>query len=309
MSRFRSVMITLLAVIGGYLGLAYHSDIDQRTAERLYATAHSKFIIVGGMRVHYQDVGAGPAIILLHGSNSSLHTWAGWVEKLKDSHRVITVDLPGHGLTGPNPADDYGYRSYGTFLAQFTKALQLDRFAIAGNSMGGAVALAYAATYPRNVDKLILINSVGYSDQQPPLVLRSWGFPVVGSVMETFTPRFVYAYSLKSLYGTPERMTDAVIDRYFNLLLRSGNRRATRERFSEPPQSWFIHKFPDLKMPALVMWGEVDPWFDVEFGYRFARDLPNGKLVTYKNLGHLPMEEAPSLTARDAVAFLKAGSL
>jgi pimeloyl-ACP methyl ester carboxylesterase len=295
------VIVALIAVL---LAASYHPDQDPATLVGRYTSPASKFVEIDGMKVHYQDIGDGPAVLLIHGSNSSLHTWEGWVDRLKGKFRLITMDLPGHGLTGPSPAHAYDYRSYSIFIDHFAAALKLQKFSIAGSSMGGAIGMAYAVNNPSRVEKLVLIDSAGYADELPPLILRAWGFPVFGRVSEYFTPKFVYTSTLKSIYGHKERMTEATIDRYFDLLLREGNRRATRERFSEQPQSWFISQLGSLAMPVLVMWGDEDPWFDLKFGERYSRDLPNSRLCVYRGLGHLPMEEDPDATARDVARFL-----
>ncbi|WP_448044280.1 alpha/beta fold hydrolase [Bradyrhizobium liaoningense] len=297
--------LAIAALVTVLLAISYHPDLDPATMDDRYASPASKFVEIDGMKVHYQDVGSGPTVLLIHGSNSSLHTWEGWVDRLNGKFRLITMDLPGHGLTGPSPTHAYDYRSYSKFIDHFAAALKLQKFSIAGSSMGGAIAMAYAVNNPGRVEKLVLIDTVGYADEVPPLILRSWGGPVLGHVSEYVTPKFVYASTLKNIYGHKERMTEARIDRYFDLLLRSGNRRATRERFSEQPQSWFISQLRSLTMPVLIMWGDEDPWFDVKFGERYARDLPNSRLVVYRGLGHLPMEEDPDATAPDVARFLK----
>lgn len=283
---------------------SFQRDIPADQVAQKYATTSSKFVRISRMNVHYRDEGGGPVIILVHGSNCSLQSWEGWQKYLQKKFRVVSVDLPGHGLTGPNPNGNYDYLTMVSFLDDFANALHVDRFSIAGNSMGGGVALNYTILHPARVEKLILVDSLGYPDEIPPLTLRMWGYPVLGHVLTVFTPRFVYAQTIKDIYGHKERVTDQLIDRYYELLLREGNREATRVRFATPLQDGDLSRLKSIHVPTLVMWGGKDPWFKTEFAVRFAHDLPGARLRLYPDLGHVPMEEAPEVTAPDAASFL-----
>lgn len=259
---------------------------------------------IDGMQIHYQDEGTGPILIMIHGSNCSLQSWNGWQQYLKRQFRVISFDLPGHGLTGPNPKGEYDYAAMTRILDQLANNLHIGKFSLAGNSMGGAIALHYTMQHPGKVEKLVLIDSLGYPGEIPPVTLRMWGWPVVGRMLTVLTPRFVYAQTLKEIYGHKERVSEQLIDRYYELLLREGNREATRRRFIAP--AWDIEpaRLKTIETPTLVMWGEKDPWFNADFGRQFARDIPNASFRLYPGLGHLAMEEDPETTARDVAMFL-----
>jgi pimeloyl-ACP methyl ester carboxylesterase len=307
--KCRWIFFGCVSLALGFAAISFQSDIPAGQAKNKYATASSKFIHIDNMTVHYRDEGVGPALLLIHGSNCSLHAWEGWQGELRQKFRVISVDLPGHGLTGPNPNGKYDYFTMVNFLNRLVDMLQIDTFSVAGNSMGGAIALNYAILHPSRVENLILIDSLGYADEIPPLVLRMWGYPLVGQMMTVFTPRFVYAQTIRSIYGHKERVNDHLIDRYYELLLRDGNRDATRLRFTEPVWDIEPSRIRSIKIPTLIMWGGKDPWFGVEYGRRFADEISGASLRIYSDLGHVPMEEAPEETARDAAAFLTQGRL
>ena len=129
-----------------------------------YANDRSKFIDVGGVRAHVRDQGNpdGIPLVLIHGSNGSLHVWEGWVRELGPQARLISVDLPGHGLTGAWPRDEYTVEAYADFIEVLVDTLNLDRFVLAGHSLGGAVAWTFAATRPDRVSQLILVDAAGY---------------------------------------------------------------------------------------------------------------------------------------------------
>lgn len=307
LERFRVtrwIRVGLVASIILFGLISFHRDIPAAHVLSKYTTPSSKFIPLDGMNVHYRDQGAGSAILLIHGSNSSLQTWEGWEEVLKRQFRVISVDLPGHGLTGPNPSGIYDSLSLERFVDNFSNAIGLQHFSIVGNSLGGLIAWNYVIRHPGKVEKLILIDALGYPDQLPPFQLRMWGFPVIGQALTVFTPRFVYNKTLEQIYGHPERVTPALTDRYFDLLLRQGNREATRLRFSQDLNFDNLPKLKSIAVPTLVMWGARDPWFSPEFAARFVQDIPNAILKLYPDLGHVPMEEAPEKTSMDAASFL-----
>jgi pimeloyl-ACP methyl ester carboxylesterase len=298
--------IAFVALWAVLMGFGYRADIPVEQLIPRYADRASKFAVIDGMRVHYRDEGQGPVLLLIHGSNSSLHTWDGWAARLRDKYRLVRLDLPGHGLTGPNPDHRYSYAAMSQTIDHLVEILGAGSFAMAGNSMGGAIALDYANRHPEKVEKLILIDSIGYPDEVPPLTLRMWGFPAVGTILTAITPRSVYAATLREAYGHPEMVTDALVDRYYELLLRQGNRHATQERFAEAAFSIPALSLSRIHARTLVLWGGKDRWFPVSFGERFAHDIAGARLKIFPDLGHVPMEEGPEATAFEADEFLAA---
>lgn len=97
----------------------FYADISVEDLKKEYANEHSKFIEIDKMQVHYRDEGTGFPIVLIHGTASSLHTWDAWTKELIKNYRVIRMDLPAFGITGPNKTADYSIKSYTDFLHQF----------------------------------------------------------------------------------------------------------------------------------------------------------------------------------------------
>src|SRR6185295_6043242 len=161
MRWFLLVLVVLAALLGfGYLKFSA-PDIPRATLETRYATPPSQFVTLGdGARVHYRIRGAAdaPTLVLLHGSNASLFTWEPWSKTLSDKFRVVSLDLPGHGLTGAVPSHDYSSKAMAVFVAEFADKLRLQKFALAGNSMGGGVAARFAEMYPQRISALILVD-------------------------------------------------------------------------------------------------------------------------------------------------------
>lgn len=302
------VGIAVLLFVGGVLAASVHPEIPAAELEARFATPPSRFIEVDGLRIHYRDQGQGPALVLLHGSNASLFTWDGWVRELSAHHRVITLDLPGHGLTGPDAKGRYTWTGMAEVLEAFRARLGLERFHVAGNSMGGAVAWQYALLHPERVDRLILIAAAGYPRDEPaPLVFRLMRTPVLGELLSRITPRWVIDRNVRIVYGDPSKVTEAGVEQYHTLLLREGNRQATRERLRASTDDGIWRRLGEVRAPTLVLWGAKDRWILPTYGVRFDRDVPDSHLVVYPDLGHVPMEEDSARTARDVRHYLAGG--
>ena len=261
------------------------------------------------MDVHYRDEGNpndSIPLVLLHGTGSSLHTFDGWTGQLISKHRVIRLDLPAYGLTGPFPEREYAINNYVDFLKQFLLELNINRCILGGNSLGGGIAWQFTVKYPEMVDRLILIDASGYPNKSKsePLAFKVARIPVINQAFTFITPRFVAEKSIKNVYADKSKVTDSLVDRYFELTLREGNRQAFVDRFrfvSDPPDQ---EKIKSIYQRTLVLWGDQDELFSTEIAYRFHEDLPNDTLVILKNVGHLPMEENPELSFKPVKDFL-----
>src|SRR5262252_3324744 len=188
------------------------TDIPLETLKQRYAQSPSKFMQLHGLSVHYRDEGSGLPLVLLHGTGASLHTWQGWSAVLRRQLRVIRMDLPGFGLTGPEPSGDYSSAQYVRFLEQVADKLGLRRFHLAGSSLGGLIAWRYAAAHPELVGRLILIDAAGYPKEHPSLLVsRLAQVPVLSSVLARMNPRPLVARSLHEVYADASKVTPELI--------------------------------------------------------------------------------------------------
>lgn len=297
-------LLRVLVALALLVALGIRPDRPAAELEARLGTPPSQFLAVDGIRVHYRDRGAGPAIVLLHGSNASLFTWEGWAATLSREHRVLSLDLPGHGLTGPDPEGRYSAAEMAERVDHFAAALGLEHFSVAGNSMGGDVALHLALAHPARIDKLVLVDAHAYP-QPLPTMLALFTVPVLGQLTRWITPRFAVALSVRDVYGDPSRVTDEGIDRYYELLLREGNREATRQRLSNRRDDGLGAHYGEIHAPTLVLWGSRDRWIAPDKGERLAREIPGAKLVILDGLGHVPMEEDPARSVAEVIAFLR----
>lgn len=268
----------------------------------------------GGMRVHWRDQGCRdcPAIVLIHGSNASLHTWEPLVERLSAEYRVITYDQPGHGLTGAHPRDDYSAAGMFEALNAVANAARLDHFYLGGNSMGGWVSWRYALAYPERVDGLILIDAAGAplreGETPPPLNLgfRLMRNPALRPLIEQITPRSLVKQSLLDTTANDAVVTEEMVDRYWELLRFPGNRRAAAIRAAVDREEGFADRLNEIRVPTLVIWGKDDQLIYASAAEIFAERLPNAQAVIFEDVGHVPMEEAPEATANAIRRFLEA---
>jgi pimeloyl-ACP methyl ester carboxylesterase len=287
------------------------SDLPIATAEQQYTSPASQFVqLSDGVRLHMRDEGPrdAPVIILAHGSNASLHTWEPWVASLKGKWRVVSFDFPAHGLTGPSTSGAYSGANYVKVVDELAANLKIDRFVLGGNSMGGAVAWRYALAHPSKVAGLVLVDAAGYPREgtgKAPLVFRLARAPVVGEAFSMITNRAMLATNLKQVIVDDTLVTPAMVERYYDLLMRKGNRAATLARLRAGPDDPEAYKsIPTIIAPTLVLWGEQDPWIPLGDATRFATEIKGASKISYANTGHLPQEERAAETAAAVDAFL-----
>lgn len=306
---FACLFLAVVALVAAFGALNYRADVPVAELKARYANAESEFMDLDGMAVHYRDEG-NPAdetpMVLLHGTSASLLTWDGWTESLKAGQRVIRLDLPGYALTGPNPANDYAMSYYTRFLHEFLQRLGIERLYLAGNSLGGRIAWEYALAYPGEVEKLILVDAAGYPlSGRRPLVFQLATIPVLKDALRVVTPKFLVESSLKEVYADDSKVTGELVDQYYDMTCREGNRAAFAARAGVVYEDNHL-KLNQIRAPTLILWGEQDAWIPVENAYRFQNDLPDSTLVVFPNLGHIPHEESPAETVEAVLKFISA---
>ncbi|PQJ80560.1 alpha/beta fold hydrolase [Polaribacter porphyrae] len=302
---FYAILIVLILLIKSVV----YSDISVEDLKMEYANKYSKFIEIDGMQVHYRDEGKGFPIILIHGTASSLHTWDAWTTELTKTNRIIRMDLPAFGLTGPNTTADYSIKSYTNFLHQFLEKVKVDKFHLAGNSLGGNIAWNYAAEYPNKVEKLILVDASGLPTNKPqPAVFKMAKTPILSDLFLYVTPKFFIKKNMKEVYADDSKITDDLINRYHKMALRVGNRQAFIDRARmdfKMGSKANLEKLKSVKTLTLLLWGAQDSWIPLDNGIRMDSVMQNSKLVVLENSGHVPMEENPEESLQLLLEFLK----
>ncbi|ARU87413.1 alpha/beta fold hydrolase [Pseudomonas sp. M30-35] len=308
MKLLRGTVLIIILFIGGFVVFNWAPDLPLDELKARWAQSPSMFVGIDGMQVHIRDQGPRDdpePLLLLHGTSASLHTWQGWVEQLEHKHRVISIDLPGFGLTGPFPDGNYTVERYQRFLQQLFAQLKLKRVTLIGNSFGGQLAWLYALNQPQQVGRLVLVDAAGYPRQSNsvPLGFRLAQNPILAPLMGKILPYKMIESSVRNVYGDPSKVTDELIDRYYQLTLREGNRQALRERFHQVKNTGYA-QLKQLQVPTLIIWGGEDRLIPVFSAERFATDIAGSRLVIFEDLGHVPQEEDPLRTSAALITFL-----
>jgi pimeloyl-ACP methyl ester carboxylesterase len=310
MRGFLTGLIIVVAALAGVFYYLSDPDIPRATLEAKYAGPPSQFLMLpDGARAHIRDEGprAAPVLVLIHGSNASLFTWRPWVARLDQTFRVVTMDMPGHGLTGAVPSNDYSSKAMVEFVRAVTDKLGISRFAIGGNSMGGAIAARFAETYPARVTQLILVDAGGLPSKRGdkiPLAFKLARMPVLNQILLYITPRSLVAEGLNDAIVRKAIISDAMIDQYWEFARMTGSRAATKERFREPPDNFIADHVAAIRVPTLILWGAEDHLVPVAAAQEYAKDIPGSKLIVYQSTGHIPQEEVADQSAADVKAFL-----
>ena len=303
------LLLLAVVLVAGGVALAWAPDRPVDELKARWAPAPSQFITVQGMQVHLRDEGPKDdpePIVLLHGTSASLHTWDGWVDALKGQRRVIRLDLPGFGLTGPAPDGDYHLTRYTGFMRDVFDQLGLKQVVLAGNSFGGTVSWMTAQAYPDRVAKLVLVDAGGYPYKATsvPIGFKLAQIPALRPVIANVLPRSMIESSVRNVYGDPTKVTPELIDRYYELTLREGNRDALSARFKQSPGGEHAALIKQLRQPTLILWGSQDGLIPPDNAEHFKRDIPGSQLVMFDGLGHVPQEEDPARTVAALKTFL-----
>jgi len=299
------VLVSLVIIV-----LFGYRDMPLNDLKSKYAAAPSSFISINGMDVHFRDEGNKAdsiPIVLIHGTGSSLHTFDDWTLNLKEEYRVVRMDLPAYGLTGPFPDRNYSIDNYVDFIKDFLTSLGIQKCRLAGNSLGGQIAWNFTLEHPDMVDKLVLIDAAGYpaSSKSIPIAFKIARIPFLNNLFTFISPYFIVEASVENVYADKSKVTKDIVDRYFELSLRKGSRQAFVDRFAFQNDINAHLRIKDIQQPTLVLWGEEDLLIPVEKAYLFHENLPNDTLVIIKKSGHIPMEESPIESLKPLQSFLK----
>ncbi len=310
-------MVTILVI---FIFSGIHLDIPREELEEKYATGSSQFLdLSDGTRIHFRDEGnaKNPTVILLHGFNGSLLNFDRLVPLLVEDYRLVSIDLPGFGLTGAIPSADYSTESFIDTVTTLTTHLGIEKFSIAGNSMGGGVAWRYALNNPRKVESLILIASSGVMTEEDsrkfaerkensPIVWRLMNSNILKRFLNYYTPKFFATQGLKvSVYDQNLANIEHAMQ-FHDLVLLEGSRNAilsmsmgSRSKMHGP------ESLSRIEAPTLVIHGDKDNIIPIERSQVFEEYIDNVEIKIYSQIGHLPMYEDPNKTANDIKSFLQ----
>ena len=301
-----AILALLAAGVVALIAWAWTPDLPRSTLETTYLERTEDLVDAGGMRLHVRDRGPkdAAAIVMIHGTASHLQSWDDWAAGLEDRFRVVRLDLPGHGLSGPDPTGDYSDERSVELLVALMDRFGIDRASMIGSSLGGRIAWKFAAAHPERTAKLVLVSpdgfaSPGFNYGKAPDV------PASLSLMKHFLPKRLLRPQLAAAYADGSKMSEAMLQRYHDLMRAPGNREALLERLRqtvlEPPEP-YLQK---ITAPTLLIWGEEDQMIPVGNAQDYLRVMANAELVSFPGVGHVPQEEAPEKSLQPVRAFLE----
>jgi pimeloyl-ACP methyl ester carboxylesterase len=299
------ILYGALALIVGVAVWLYTPDRSKSALEAKYHVMPGDYVVAAGMTLHVVQSGPAqaPAIVLLHGFGDSLLTFDGWAGALSARYRVIRYDLPGFGLTGPDPTGDYSDARNIAVLKALLERLDVSHAILLGNSLGGKLAWQFASVYPAMVDKLVLVSpdgfaSPGFEYEKTPEV------PFAVKLLPYVLPKMLVRMSLAPAFGDPDRMTDEMVVRYQDMMLAPGVRRAMLDRLKQVVLHDPEERLRQISAPTLLLWGRRDGMIPFENAADYLRTMPNARLAEMPELGHVPQEEAPDASLEPVLAFL-----
>jgi len=293
------------AVIGGALWF-WTPDKSRAELESRYLASPGDMRDVAGVRLHVRDTGPrdAPAVVLIHGFGSSLHTWETWARGLSAGFRVIRFDLPGSGLSGTDPSGDYTDRRSVQVLVALMDDLGVRRASLIGNSIGGRIAWKFAVQQPDRIDRLVLVSPDGFASSGFSYGVKP-EIPMLVRMMRYVLPKTLVRLNLAPAYGDPARLTDEHVNRYYDLMLAPGIRDALIARMEQTVLEDPEPLLRRIGAPTLLVWGEKDGMIPFSNSADYMRLVPDITLAALPGLGHVPQEEDPVRSLEPVVAFLK----
>ncbi len=308
--RLLLALIVFAAIAFAVFWYARPADLDFEECRAAVPHAESsRFADVNGVRVHYQERGAGAALVLIHGNNSSLYSWKDVFDELATKFHVVALDLKGFGFTSKPAAADYRVEAQAALVMGLMDTLKIERATLCGNSMGGAVALASALKYPQRVDALILVDAAAFNAGHSgaatlaPAYVR---WPYIGGAVTALAlarDSLVREGLRKSFYDQ-SKVTEERVAAYYRPLRTRSSQLAARLVRDQRDYANIEASLANIRQPALIIWGAQDRLLLLEDGQRLQAQLKGAQLIVYEHCGHLPQEEMPERLVRDVSEFV-----
>jgi pimeloyl-ACP methyl ester carboxylesterase len=312
MRLFKSMSLSLVLLTSAFLlALAAYGlwvpDLGFGELQKRYGSTPENVVSIESMRIHYKDTGPkdAPVLLLLHGFGSSLQTWDVWAEKLDKKYRVIRLDLPGFGLTGPSPSDDYSELNDLNTLTRFVDSLGITDLSVVGHSMGGKIAWTFAAAHAERVKALVLMAPDGFP-QPEAIGTKPYAMPAIMGVMKFSLPKYFVRKSIEPAFVDVNELDDQLVNRYHDMLRAPGVRAAILARANQTIYTDPVPRLKQIKAPTLLIWGEDDKMIPSSNATSYAAVLENSETVLIPKLGHLLHEEHAEIGLAKVTEFLDA---
>jgi len=275
-------------------------DVDwQKNRDAVFNADYSRFVVVDGVRVHFQEVGNrnDPPLLLIHGFASSTLVWSEVLLTLAaEGFHVIAPDLLGYGYSGKPRHNAYTIEGQARMILGLLDQLGIAQADLVGSSYGGAVAATIALDYPNRVGKLIMIGAVANNDPTRYLLLRLFRSPVLGDLIAPLLigSRTLLRRRMKHMYDRHSLVLD---ERRVDSRHRPLSTAATQRAMIRTARHWNAERIGreahSITQPTLLIWGDTDHDVPLVNGKKLNRAIQGSRLVVFRNCGHLPQEEFP----------------
>lgn len=271
------------------------------------ALAPGRFIDLPSGRCHYEEVGEGPPVLLVHGFLYSSFEWAPVMAQIGAAHRALAVDLFGWGYSERDERRLYDYVLYANQLLELMDALEIERAALIGQSMGGGTAIRFAVEHPDRVERLVLVDAASLPNPTP-LVGRIFALPMVGELLLTTGGNAMIGRQLKDFWFYDKRhVTPEYVDRVARPLRIKGSSwtaLAILRHLDFGSQEDLVTRLAGVDCPKLIVWGRQDKAVPLALGERMHEMLPGSELLILDEAGHTPHEEQPDEFLERVMPFL-----
>ena len=277
------------------------------SVERGIAGIGQKGVEVQGLHMEYLEGGEGEAILLLHGFGGNKDNWTRIARHLTPHFRVIAPDLPGFGQSTREPGSDYTISAQADRIRAFARALNIDRFHLAGNSMGGTIAGACAARYSNDIISLWLIAPGGIMSAEPSELFRllkgGKANPLIAESPEEYEDLLDFVCVKRPFI--PSVIRDFLAEEAVrNSPLNKEIFKQIRKSMETSPLEVLLK---GLRVPTLILWGAGDRVLHVSGARILESVIPGAKISIMEETGHVPMIERPEESARIFLDFLNIG--
>ena len=313
------VGISILIILFISIYNSVYFDIPKNEIIAKHAKGASDFLeLADGSKIHFRDEGNkdGKVLLLVHGFNGSLFNYESLVTYLSDNYRVISLDLPAHGLTGAVESDLYSHKAYQNVIEEVVEILEVDKFYFVGHSMGGMIAWRYALDNLDQLNGLIIIGSAFFGNEQefedfqtinaPPLAFELIESKFFIRLLEFITPRILVKEGISQSVYDQSIVTNELVDQFHDIILMEGTR-VSIGKLAEVHEDDFIADPLDLRkitIPSLIIHGEEDNLVNIRFIDHFIEQIPNSKLISYPKTGHMIPMEVPLELSEDMKDFI-----
>lgn len=293
-------LLALATTLGGCASFGPSLKASAYAMERARAgLAHKEIVLADGTHVAYLEGGSGEPLLLVHGFGADKDNFTRVARWLVPHYRVIAPDLVGFGESTRLPDADYRYAAQAARLHEFARALGLARVDLGGNSMGGGIAMSYAARWPREVRSLWLIDAAGIAEAPPGELARI--VTTTGANPLMVTRESDYPALIDFVMSDPPWIPGVVMD----VLARErmANQDLERKVFAQIATDSVSGAVRGLATPTLIVWGDQDRALSVGTVPVLQALLPNAQAIVMPGVGHAPMIERPQQSAADYVRF------